>query len=417
MKIKFIFAFLSLSMVIILLISGCGQKAQSPSAASSASNAQETGTINIGVACVLTGPAAFIGGHMSNAIMMAIDDYNARGGVTIQGKKYLLKGISRDTKGSAEAGKQVVEELIDVYNVKLIAGPFAMESSTIQPVIEEKKTITFMMAPDTPAQADISHLFSYFCMGAMEQPVAGLFTYLQKYYPDLKKVATLTDEYGAIPVSLEQTKKYSTEMGFTWLDADVFPMTTTDFMPIIKRVMAKNPEVIDTASALGDLGPQGILLIKQMREAGFTGPILVRANTDSKTLLEIAGKEAANKVIDIGVNPDGPVVPQSYREFVQRYTQKYNTFFVDITAPYYNATTAFLDYLNTQNTLDSTKLAQGFAEYKWSGIFGETFWGGKPVYQGNHICIRPLYISEWTDGVRNTKFAYSYPKEIAGSSY
>lgn len=399
--------FLSVLMVITILVSGSVAKAREE-------KETEQGTLNIGVACVLTGPAAFIGGHMKNAIMMAIDDRNAKGGVTVGGKNYKLKGIVRDTKGDAQAGKMVVEELTDVYNVKLIAGPFAMESATVQPVIEEKKTITFFMAPDSPEQASANNIFSFYCMGALEQPVAGLFAFLKKYYPDLKSIATLTDEFGAIPISLSLTSKYTNEYGYTWLDAEVFPMSTKDFMPIIQRVLAKKPDVIDTASALGDLGATGILLVKQLREAGFKGPILVRANTDSKTLLEIAGKQAANKIIDIGVNPDSPVVSEEYREFVQRYTEKYKTFFVDITAPYYNATSAFFDFLNTQDTLDETTLAKGFAEYKWSGIFGDTFWGGKPTYLSNRICIRRLYISEWTDGVRDTKFSYMYPKEIAG---
>jgi ABC-type branched-subunit amino acid transport system substrate-binding protein len=43
-------------------------------------------TLDIGVATALTGPAAYIGSQLMNGILMAIDDQNEQGGVTIVGQ-------------------------------------------------------------------------------------------------------------------------------------------------------------------------------------------------------------------------------------------------------------------------------------------------------------------------------------------
>jgi branched-chain amino acid transport system substrate-binding protein len=237
---------------------------------------------------------------------------------------------------------------------------------------------------------------------------------LQKFHPEVKTVASLSPESPELPTSKPLSKKYASQYGITWLGVESFPLSTADFMPIIQKVLELKPDSIDTMTSVGDLGPAGILLIKQLREAGFKGPIFMRANPDTKTLLEVLGKEGAEGCIDIGINMDSSLVPAAYKDLIQRYEKKYDTLFLDIVGPYYNATSAFLEFLNTQNTLDTTQWAEAFAKYKWTGIFGDSYWGGKPTYTGNHICIRPLYMSEWHDGKRDTKFSFIAPQEIAG---
>jgi len=69
-------------------------------------------TFDIGIATPLTGPAAHIGTNMKNAIMMAIEDQNAQGGVKIAGEKYVLNPIILDTKKDAAVGKSVAEQLV-----------------------------------------------------------------------------------------------------------------------------------------------------------------------------------------------------------------------------------------------------------------------------------------------------------------
>ena len=81
-------------------------------------------TLDIGILTPLTGPGAYVGTNIQNAILLAIDDQNKQGGVTIAGQKYMLNPIIRDSKLDVVVGKNVAEELVFDKEVKVIAGPF-----------------------------------------------------------------------------------------------------------------------------------------------------------------------------------------------------------------------------------------------------------------------------------------------------
>jgi ABC-type branched-subunit amino acid transport system substrate-binding protein len=104
-------------------------------------------TLDIGIATPLTGPAAHIGMNMKNALLMAIEDQNAQGGVKIAGEKYLLNPIILDTKKDAAVGKAVAEQLVYDKKVKVIAGPFIDDSIGAQSVTEPNKIIAFFCDP------------------------------------------------------------------------------------------------------------------------------------------------------------------------------------------------------------------------------------------------------------------------------
>ena len=61
--------------------------------------------------------------------------------------------------------------------------------------------------------------------------------------------------------------------GLNWLGYEKFPYETKDFSPYISRVLAKNPDIIDTNTTGGDMGALAALLLKQLREAGYKGII------------------------------------------------------------------------------------------------------------------------------------------------
>ncbi len=61
---------------------------------------------------------------------------------------------------------------------------------------------------------------------------------------------------------------------------------TTNFAPIVTRILASNPDVVDTASSPpGDAG----VIIKQLRLAGFNGPVGRLGGPGTDEILRVAG--------------------------------------------------------------------------------------------------------------------------------
>ncbi len=106
------------------IMTGCGKP--TPAAAPAAQQ------LDIGVASPLTGTMAFLGGESINGILMAIEDQNAHGGVTIGGQNYMLNPIQRDTKADLIVAKSVAEELVFDKKVKIISGPFQSDAVGMQ---------------------------------------------------------------------------------------------------------------------------------------------------------------------------------------------------------------------------------------------------------------------------------------------
>jgi len=144
-------------------------------------------TLDIGVATPLTGPAAHIGMNMKNAILMAIEDQNAQGGVRIAGETYVLNPIILDTKKDAAVGKSVAEELVYGRKVKVIAGPFIDDAMGAQSVTEPNKIIAFFVSPSTPDMTGPSKPYSFFVNGLIPQLFSVGAAYIQKFYPNAKK--------------------------------------------------------------------------------------------------------------------------------------------------------------------------------------------------------------------------------------
>ena len=139
---------------------GCAKPAPSTGPAPAPAAPQ---TLDIGVAAPLTGPAANLGESINNAALMAIEDQNDQGGVTIAGQKYVLNPVIRDTKFDLLVGKYIAEELIFDKKVKVIVGPSVADSVGAQSVTEPNKVILFMLGTyranlDGPREALYFHV-------------------------------------------------------------------------------------------------------------------------------------------------------------------------------------------------------------------------------------------------------------------
>ena len=79
-------------------------------------------TLTIGISDALTGPGAVYGLPQSNAVKMAVEEINARGGVKAGNDTYKLNVIAYDDKANPTEGTNVVRKLIDRDSVNYIVG-------------------------------------------------------------------------------------------------------------------------------------------------------------------------------------------------------------------------------------------------------------------------------------------------------
>jgi len=389
--------------VIVMLVSGWAY-AQKPAPAK---------MLDIGIATPLTGPAAHLGTNIKNAALIAIDDQNAQGGVTIGGEKYLLNPIILDTKKDAATGKAVAEQLVYEKKVKIVIGPFIDDAIGAQPVLESNKILSFIVTPSTKDMTGPNKPYSFFFSGPIPQMFNTVTAYVQKFYPNAKTVVSMQPDLPDSPMFLNSAQMMCKLYGLNWIGAEKFPFGTTDFAPMITRALAKNPDMIDTNSTGGTMGGLCAQLIKQLRQAGYKGVIYVPALPPPRAVEEVVPENYRVQIVTNDIDWEAPIVSDAYRDLSRRYLKKFNVPPLDIVGQLYNVTKPFYEFLNTQNTMDTTKWMEGFAKYRWKGLYGkEASWIGKPMFGINRMAFRASWASEYIKGKLETRWEAPIPMDL-----
>ena len=397
---------IGLMLTVIIIVYGLAGAAYAQKAASPK-------TLDIGIATPLTGPAAHLGTNIKNAALIAIDDQNAQGGVTIGGEKYVLNPIIMDTKKDAATGKAVAEQLVYDKKVKIVIGPFIDDAIGAQPVLESNKILSFIVTPSTKDMTGPNKPFSFFFSGPIPQMFNTVTAYVGKFYPNAKTVVSMLPDLPDSPMFLNSSQMMCKLYGLNWLAAEKFPFGTTDFTPFIARALSKNPDLIDTNSTGGTMGGLCAQLIKQLRQAGYKGVIYVPALPPPGAVEEVVPENFRVKIVTNDINWEAPIVSDAYRDLSRRYLKKFNVPPLDIVGQLYNVTKPFYEFLNTQNTMDTTKWMEGFEKYHWKGIYGkEASWIGKPMFGINRMAFRASWASEWTNGKLETKWEAPIPMDL-----
>jgi len=369
--------------------------------------------LDIGIATPLTGPAAHLGTNIKNAALIAIDDQNAQGGVKIAGEQYLLNPIVLDTKKDAAVGKAVAEQLVYEKKVKIVIGPFIDDAIGAQPILESNKILSFIVTPSTKDMTGPNKPYSFFFSGPIPQMFNTVTAYIQKFYPNAKTVVSMQPDLPDSPMFLNSAQMMCKLYGLNWIGAEKFPFGTTDFAPMITRALAKNPDMIDTNSTGGTMGGLCAQLIKQLRQAGYKGVIYVPALPPPRAVEEVVPENYRVQIVTNDIDWEAPIVSDAYRDLSRRYLKKFNVPPLDIVGQLYNVTKPFYEFLNTQNTMDTTKWMEGFEKYRWKGLYGkEASWIGKPMFGINRMAFRASWASEYIKGKLETRWEAPIPMDL-----
>src|SRR6516165_7989688 len=84
--------------------------------------AQSSNVVKIGWMGPETGDSALWGQAEKNALQMLADDFNAKGGIDVAGKKYKVQIIPYDDKGDSVEAVNVAKRLISQDKVNAIVG-------------------------------------------------------------------------------------------------------------------------------------------------------------------------------------------------------------------------------------------------------------------------------------------------------
>lgn len=239
--------------------------------------------VKMGVVAPMSGAAAQWGIAMRGAAELVAAEYAEKGGLPVGGQKCKITVTTLDGKynpeGAAAAANQLASD-----GIKVIIGPIgAPEVTGIKPVASRNGMLimgnSFAKDAIGPRWPLVFHLGSG--PSAWAPPIIRL---AKQKFGMKSVVVTAPNDQGGTDIGSVDAAAYRAN-GVTATE-EYYQRGTTNFAPIITRILNVHPDAIDTASSPpGDSG----LIVKQLREAGFNGPIGHLGGPGEQEVLRIAG--------------------------------------------------------------------------------------------------------------------------------
>ncbi|MBB4371075.1 branched-chain amino acid transport system substrate-binding protein [Bradyrhizobium sp. cir1] len=281
--------------------------------------------LKIGVVGVLSGPAAQWGLALKGAVEFVAAEANRDGLIKIDGAPCQVSVVAIDSKYTAEGGAAAANALAG-QGVKFIIGAIGSPELTgVKPIA--KRNSMLVLASSYAKDAIGPQWPLVFHVGPGPSGWADPIIKIAKQKFGMKSVVLVApnDQGGTdiVPVEAEAYKKNGIAA-----TEEYYQRGTTNFAPLVTRIMNEKPEAVDLASSpTGDAG----ILVKQLRQAGFEGPIGRLGGPGYSEISRVAGGDSVLKNFywyePIVVDEKAQMIADDYKKMMGADRPENNLFF------------------------------------------------------------------------------------------
>jgi branched-chain amino acid transport system substrate-binding protein len=372
--------FFSLLIVAALILSACAQ---------GGSTGGQQKELKVAILAPLSGPVPTFGVSTRDGALMAIDEWNAKGGVL--GMK--IVPIVEDSQCTPDPAVNAANKVIDQDGVKFIIGEVCSKASIPVSEIANSKGVIQISPTSTNAQVTVDangNVKPYIFRACFIDPFQG--------YVGAKFAI---DKLGAKTafVMLDQANDYvkglATEfsknfemMGGKVVGTESYTATDTDFSVILGKIADAKPDVV----YLPDYYNIVNLVTKQAKEKGINVPFVGGDGWDSP---DLDLNSAAGGFFTNHYSPDDP--RPEVVNFLKAYGDKYkdesgNPKVPDaLAALAYDAANVLLQAINDAGTTDTAKVKETLEKITYKGVSGTITFDANhnPIKSAALLAVKP----------------------------
>jgi branched-chain amino acid transport system substrate-binding protein len=359
-----------------------------------ASPSQAACELKLGVVGGFSGATAQWGNAIKAAVEFVVKKTNDAGGLQVGSDRCHVSISTVDTKATAEGAAAAANQLVS-QGIKFVLGPVVSPEATgIKPIAMRNNMLVFLNSYAKNAIGPQWPLV--FHEGPGPSVWADPIVKAAKAKFNIKSVVVVApNDQGGTDIASVDVEVYKNN-GIEATD-EYYQRGTTNFAAIITRILARNPDAVDTASsAPSDAG----IMVKQLRQAGFTGPIGRLGGAATDEIVRIAG--SLDTVKDFywyeNVATSDPKVQAVYDDFkqVMGTPAPENTTMILWVA----ASQVLLDAISKAGTItDTNKVAEVMRALPVDDKYlGKGFWTGKSFFGIKQEIAFPFGIGMIVDG-------------------
>ncbi|GAA3937821.1 ABC transporter substrate-binding protein [Actinomadura viridis] len=257
-----------------------------------------SGPIKIGLITSLTGNYAPLGSEDKKAVELAVEQFNAKGGVL--GRKVEI--VFRDDKTQPDQAVLALNAI--KRDVDAVIGPvFSNSALAAEPIAQREKIPYLSLAPATEQVEPIrSYVFVTPALSAMYAE-----RYLQYFrHEKITKIAMAHDSKSGYSVAGHRsTLRLAPKYGVQVVKDEPYETTTGDFSPIFTRIKDSGAQ----AFLFWGTGAPGVTVAKQYAASGVRIPLMLTASQASSLWLKPVGAAAEGITVQSAIGVVGDHLP------------------------------------------------------------------------------------------------------------
>jgi branched-chain amino acid transport system substrate-binding protein len=400
-KKSLLYGLLVLLLITTLVLPGCSSKG-------------ETKTLTIGGIAFLTGPASAGGMACKAGWELAVAKYNDAGGLKIGNDTYMIKLIIEDDAMSADQAATAATKLTQQDGAKFIIGPLVDAfKNVVYPIAKQAGAL--MAAVDTmnaswlikfDGNTDVAPGKDLYirCHWAGDEVTPYLLDYLQKNYPNAKKVAVCGVTEACTPALYDWLGPVLANRGLQRVgDLEQIAPDCSDFNPPVTRILSSKPDaiyvVMSTPVTWG-------FVTKAARELGFKGPIFCATHLDVGFTDTIAGGGNSD-IFGVGLAlGDTATLTQEIKDAKAAYIAKgysEKDLISDVFLVGYNGLWVLLQTIEKAQSVDPATIEKFYQTLTKKGdlktLWGDAYVGGIQTIGVNKALCYPYFIDACMNGV------------------
>ncbi|MCB1955966.1 MAG: ABC transporter substrate-binding protein [Rhodocyclaceae bacterium] len=304
--------------------------------------------IRIGFVGALTGRGADIGESSRNAVQLAVEEWNAEGG--LRGRPIEL--VVRDDRTSAEGGAQAARELADARVAVAIGPNISAVATGIVPVINERQLLTISPTVSSLAFAGSDDMFLRINWTTRDNAQI----YAERYVGTLarKRVAIAFDLNNEVFSRswAEEFERAAAGMGGEVVsEAGLDGNLPTSFAEVAGRLLEHDPDAILMVANAVDVAR----LAQQIRKSNASVPLIAAEWAGSEQLIEMGGR--AIEGLELVQAYDRESKTERYTRFRHAYLERFQREPGYASVAAYDAAIVALEGMKRQKDNESLKQA------------------------------------------------------------
>lgn len=273
-----------------------------------------SGTVTLGLLTALTGATAETAEEQKNAVMLAIDEFNANGG--IDGKKVQLK--TYDTQLQPDAATQQAQRAVTQDKVVGLLGPFSTSEALAVAEIADRSKVPTISGSSSTEAVTVDHPYMFRTAPLSGDLASALVQTATKL--GVKKAALLYDSGGSGLAFKPLIEGAAKDQGVTLTQSVQYTLSATDVSAEVTKAAQGDPEAVFVAGSAGaDYG----LVAKTMAEQGLNVPLLGLSPIVLPDAVSIAG-DAYNTLPGVYTVECADVTKPEYKDLVDAYNARYH---------------------------------------------------------------------------------------------